>query len=157
MARDKKKDDQKPDINVSIGGDVKGKLTVAGGDIVEGDKITVGNITDSSGVVIGGKDVTVDLSQVTAIFDQVREKIEELPIPQEQKEEAQVAVDQIEQEAQAPEPDVDRLDRWLGVLEEIAPTIAEILVNALTNPGSAVSSGLRAVIRAIRRGRRGEE
>jgi hypothetical protein len=157
--RDSEQNSQEPrsgDLNV--GGDYVGGDKIVHGDDVRGDKITVGDVTGSTGVAIGRESSAhVEHSQHTTVinpFDEARRVLDELPLPPEDKEEAEFAVQQIENEAANEEPDVDRLDRWLDVLEAIAPAVVEVLVNAITNPGAAVGAGLRAALRAWRLARR---
>ncbi len=155
-------------INISVGGNVGGEIKAAEGDITEyhvggdfvggnqvvsgdkvgGDKITVGDITGSSNVAIG-KNINITDSP---IFDQMRQQVAAMDMSQESKEEADIAIKELAKQ-DVDDPDVDKIDKWLSILEDIAPEVAELVVNALTNPGAAVGSGLRVAIRTLRRAR----
>lgn len=159
--QDKPEDtEEKSDISVNVGGDVKGEVNVAGRDLhvskTEIGDVSVGGDFVQGDKVIHGDEVRGD--KITSItinpFEEARAQLEQEDIPQADKEEAEVAIEQIEKQADQAEPEPDRLDRWLGILEEIAPQVVEVLVNAITNPGAAVGSGLKLAIKAWREGRK---
>lgn len=178
-----KKDDGGPDINISIGGNVSGSVDAAGrdinkteigsvggdhvagdqnisGDKVSGDKISVGNISGSNVAMGRGSSVSVDNSQTTINnpFEATRQKLAEMDLSDDDKEEVEAALARVEKEAEkekaGEEPDEDRIDRYLAVVEDIAPDAIEVLVNAITNPGAAVGSGVRVAIKAFRKARK---
>ena len=182
--KDKKEERGGQEFNISIGGDASGDLNVAGGDInkteigsvggdhvggdqiiegdkVGGDKISVGNIEGSTGVAIGrGSSATVDQSQttITTPFDEARKRLDEMGLPESDKEDAEYALKKIEQEAEkeqgGEEVNEDKIDRYLGIVEDVAPEAVEVLINAITNPGAAVGSGIRVAVKAWRRARK---
>ena len=170
-------------ISISIGGDVSGKVTAAGGDVhsteigsvgedyvagdqniggdkVSGDKISVGNISGSNVALGRGSSVSVDNSQTTINnpFEETRQKLAEMDLSDDDKEEVESALSRIEKEADkekaGEEPDDDRIDRYLAVVEDIAPDAVEVLINAITNPGAAVGSGVRVAVKAFRKARK---
>lgn len=138
---------------VHVAGDLVSGDKVIQGDEVHGDSITVGDIADS--VVAIGSRASVHTGDVTVIhpFTETREAIRRLPIPTDDKAKAAEAVDHVEQEARRDQPDVDRLDRWLDVLESVAPDAVEVLINALLNPGAAAGGAIRVAVKTWRRAR----
>ena len=57
----------------------------------------------------------------------------------------------IEREAaQGEQADTSKIRRWLATLARLAPDVLMVVVNALTNPGAAVASGVIAVADAFR-------
>ena len=61
----------------------------------------------------------------------------------------QGTVKQIEDEAaKGATASPDKIRKWLHTLGRLAPDVLEVVVNALTNPGAAVASGIRLVARA---------
>jgi len=172
-------EEKKSGISISIGGDASGKMFAASGDVhgieigsvggdyvagnenidgdkVAGDKITVGSISGSHVALGRGSSVTVDNSQTTSNnpFEQTRQKLAELDLSDDDKEEIESALKRIEKEAAGEEPDDDKIDRYLAVIEDVAPEVVEILVNAISNPGAAISPGVRVAVKAFRRMRR---
>lgn len=158
MDDDKKKDndkDQEPSINVSIGGNVSGDASIAGrdirkttigevaGDYVEGNKVIQGD-------EVHGNKVTIGSIQLNTIFEPVREALHEAELADNAKQEAAVVIDELEREASEESPDQAKLDRWLSLLEEVAPTILELLINLVTNPGAAAGAGLRVAVKAFK-------
>ncbi len=140
---------------VHVAGDLVSGDKVIGGDEVHGDKITVGDISGSVGAIGSGASVHADRVTVIHPFDQTRAALREMPLPPAAKEQAGQALDRIEQEARREKPDVDQLDRWLDVLESIAPDTIEMLINALLNPGAAVGGAVRVAVKTWRRARGG--
>lgn len=145
MTDDKKKKDEESlsDIHVSIGGNVDGEVNVAGRDI---------NIRKTE-----MRDVSVTESVTINPFEEARQHLCQSEISEKAKKDAELAIDQLEQidkQAEVDQPDADSLDRWLSFLEKVAPDVVEVLVNAIVNPGAAVSSGLRTVIKVWREGRK---
>lgn len=114
------------------------------GDKIEGDKITVtgqgGRVEVSHGL---------DATSLAAVFQQVSRRLDRLP------EQGEIDTDELQELARRVEKEIakgdaanpQRLKRWLEVLEKYAPSVVEILVNALLNPGAGVASAIRAVLR----------
>ena len=178
-----KKEDKNSGISISVGGDASGKIIAAGGDVhsteigsvggdyvagdqniggdkVSGDKISVGNISGSNVALGRGSSVTVDNSQTTINnpFDATRQKLTDMDLSDDDKEEVESALKRIEKEAEkeqaGEEPDDDKIDRYLAVIEDVAPDAVEVLINAITNPGAAVGSGVRVAVKAFRKARK---
>jgi hypothetical protein len=145
MTDEKKKKDEesRSDIHVSIGGNVDGEVNVAGRDI-NIRKTEMGDVSVTENVTINP-------------FEEARKQLYQSEISEKAKKDAELAIDQLEQidkQAEEDQPDADSLDRWLSFLEKVAPDVVEVLVNAIVNPGAAVSSGLRTVIKIWREGRK---
>jgi hypothetical protein len=140
---------------VHVAGDLVSGDKVIGGDEVHGDKITVGDISGSVVAIGSGASVHADRVTVVHPFDQTRAALREMPLPPAAKEQAGQALDRVEQEARREKPDVDQLDRWLDVLESVAPDAVEVLINALLNPGAAVGGAVRVAVKTWRRARGG--
>jgi hypothetical protein len=153
-------------ISINVGGNVGGEIKASEGDITEyhvdgnlvqgdsvgGDKITVGDITGSSNVAVGKNIQQSNIITTSPFFDEMRQQVAAMPMPQEDKEQADLAVKELAKQ-DVEDPDVDKVDKWLAVLEDIGPEVVELVVNAITNPGAAVGSGLRIVVKALRRAR----
>ena len=59
---------------------------------------------------------------------------------------------QIEDEAaKGAAADESKVRKWLHTLAGLAPDVLEVVVNALTNPGAAVASGVKLVADAFGR------
>ncbi len=64
----------------------------------------------------------------------------------------------VEQEAAKGEKaDPDIVKRGLNTLAKLAPDVLQVAVNALTNPGAAVASGVRLAARAFQAASAGNE
>ncbi len=145
-------DPREVDID-SVYGDLVEGDKIIHGDEVLGDKITIGGISGSS-VAIGPGARSGQGGTVISPFMLVRRKLDEMPVSDADREDAEFAIRQLEKENNANEPDVDRIDRWLEVLEDVAPAAVEVLVKAVTNPASAISAGVRLAIVTWRRARK---
>ncbi|HOA23368.1 MAG: CHAT domain-containing protein [Aggregatilineales bacterium] len=137
----------------SVYGDLVEGDKIIHGDEVLGDKISIGSISGSS-VAIGSGARSGPGGTVISPFTLVRRELDEMPISDADREDAEFAIRQLEKENKADEPDVDRIDRWLEVLEDIAPAAVEVLVKAVLDPASAISAGVRLAIMTWRKARK---
>jgi len=163
MAKDNKKQKKRRGIffgrDVNVGGDfVAGDKAVkgdqVGGDKVSGNKVSIGNVSGGSNVVVGDN-ATITVNET---FQEIREGVRDLAeragAPPQQQAQAEQAVNELQEMATSEEPPApDRLDKILAVLEDVAPDAVELVINALTNPGAAVSGALRLALRAWRKAR----
>ena len=137
--KNNKEEESSSKISVSVGGDVHGDIKAAGRDLI------IDNSTN------------IDNSQHQLVtFDDARKKLEESSLDDDEKETAAKYVDKIEAESETPEGEIeqDKIDKWLGILETVAPDVVEVVVNAVTNPGAAVGSGLKTAVKAWRAARK---
>lgn len=107
--------------------------------------ITVGNITNATGVVVGhGSSSTVNQSglsgeEIAKVFSTLYERIEAMPTGP-AKEDARDAVKKLEVEAHKGEKaDESRVQRWFSFLAETAPDVWEVAVQTFINPIKGVS------------------
>jgi len=113
----------------------------AGHDVIGGAQVVHGNRTEGVGA-----------TELTALFQSVYQKIAVRPPdstadPGELTETAR----RVEQEAaKGEQADPDKVRRWLGTLKQLAPDVLELAVNALTNPGAAVATGVRLAAEQLR-------
>lgn len=143
----------------SIGGDFVGGNQSIGGDKVGGDKITVGNISGSNIVI--GKNNTMSVNSdttnnynITQVFNEAKTALAASPLPSEEKEDAAEALDKLEQLAMETEPSPKRTERYLMVLEDAAPQIAEMVINGLVaGPGAVAATAMKTIIQKWREGR----
>ncbi len=122
------------------------------GDKVGGDKFDV-NITGSTGVAIGRNAQAyvsqgVSGDQLAALFAAVYRKIDARPEdPRVDKDELRETAQRVEKEAaKGDQANQDKLGRWLQTLENIAPDVVEVVVNALLNPGAGAASVVKKVL-----------
>src|SRR5579859_107726 len=137
-------------INQQAGGDIVGRDKIT--TIHQGDDITVGPITNSTGIAIGHgaqSSVTQGVSgaDLAALFASIYQKIDVRPVdPNVDKSEVKDKVGLIQQEVQkqdsASEP---KLQRWLGELAGMAPDIFDVTVASLAGPSAAVSTIIKKV------------
>lgn len=155
---------------VNIGGDanidhVGDKIDTGGGDYVggnktvnEGDNITVGNISGSSGIALGrGASSTVTThgvssSELAQLFQTVHQKIEQRPEdPNVGKEEITAEVEKIQKEASENEaPNENKLERWMKNLADMAPDIVDVMAASLGGPVAGATAVLQKVIKKVR-------
>lgn len=140
---------------VVIGSD-EGQTFVGGqhdhGDNVGGDKITVGDISDSTGLAIGsGASATVtqglDADEIAALFAPIHQKIADLPDdPDVDKEELTETVQKIEKEvAKGEEASPKRVERWLKTIVLMSEDIFEVATATLINPAAGVATVIKKV------------
>jgi len=123
------------------------------------DNSTVGNAEIYVGgnvgrdVIKAGRDVygtgSQSVSTVITPFQVARDQLRSLDLPNADRDDAMMALDQLENQNDD-NADESRIQRWLNVLESIAPSIAKILVEAILAPGAAASSAMKTVISALR-------
>jgi hypothetical protein len=137
------------------GGDFVGRDKVVHGDQVRGDKISVGNVTGSSGVAIGrGASAVVnqgvqggDLATLfAAIYRQIETRADD---PAVDRDEIRQTVERVEQEVgkgEAANP--DKVKRWLTTLSDLAPDIVTAVVRVLANPAANVAGAITSMVRS---------
>jgi hypothetical protein len=143
---------------VQVGGPVGGsiitgdsnRINEVGGDQVEGDKITAGDIS-GSGVALGrGAQVQQGVSgeELASIFQMVYQKIAARPEePNVDKREVAETVQKIEQEttSQAP-PNENKLERWIRYLANMAPDILDVMVASIAGPVTGAAAVLKKIV-----------
>lgn len=122
------------------------------GDQVGGDRISVGNISDSPGVAIGrGAQVKVqsgiDAKEISELFLPIYQKIESRPPdPFVEKQEITDQVKRIENEVATGErAKPATVVRWLRNLATMAPDIFDVTVAALTSPAAGIYMTIRKI------------
>ena len=127
------------------------------GDQVRGDKISVGNISDSQGVAIGrGAQVKIqsgiEAHELSEIFSVIYQKIESRPLdPLVEKEEITDRVKRIENEVAAGEKaEPAKIERWLRNLAAMAPDIFDVTVAAITGPAAGIYMAIRKIAQRVR-------
>jgi hypothetical protein len=126
------------------GATVHGNVTVTQGDFVGRDQMIRGDSNRSYGV---------GAAELSTLFQAVYRQIDaHAADPEADVDTMRDTTKKIEQEAaKGEEADQGNLRRWLTTLGKIAPDVLELVVNALINPGAAVSSAVRQVISAFQR------
>jgi predicted nucleic acid-binding Zn-ribbon protein len=120
----------------------------AGRDVIGGDQINSGSVTNLQGLQ------GADLARFTDAFRQVYAQAEQhaRANPDADPDLLQATAKKVEQEAvKGEQADTAKIKRWLNTLAGLAPDVLEIAVNALTNPGAAVASGVKLVARGFQR------
>ncbi|MEJ2265389.1 MAG: hypothetical protein P8X95_18240 [Anaerolineales bacterium] len=122
------------------------------GDKVGGDKITVGDISGSTGVAIGrGAQATVTQGlggeDIARLFAEIYQQIEARPEdPDVDKEELTETVQKVQEEAaKGEEANPNKVERWLRFLGSMAPDILDVTVACLTNPVAGVATAIRKI------------
>ena len=120
---------------------------------VVGDRISVGDITDSKGIAIGKEakaTVTegVGGGELVPLFDLVYKKIEDRPAdPDIDKEELSETVRKVQDEsARGKDANPNKVERWLKNLALMAPDIFEVVAATLLNPAAGVAAVIRNVV-----------
>ena len=133
------------DPNIEIQGDE------ASANIIAGDKITVGNISDSTAAI--GRKAQVIIGRATAddriaeIFSSIYKQIEARPThPDVEREEITATVKQIESEVVIGEKaNPKKLGRWLKTLGMMAPDILDVTAATLANPAAGIARVIQKV------------
>ena len=153
MSRDK----DRGNVNTG-GGDFVGRDKHIHGDEVHGDKvgwekITVGDISGSTGVAIGrGAQATVTQGlggdELAKLFATVYRRIEARPEdPDVDKAELTNTIQQIQTEvAKGEAANPNKVERWLKTLAGMADDIFEVTVACLASPAAGVATVIRKVV-----------
>ena len=127
------------------------------GDQVGGDKITIGNISDSQGVAIGrGASVEIrsgaSAGELAKLFSTIYQKIESRPTDASvEKEEISDQVKRIETEvASGEKAEPSKIERWLRNLALMAPDILDVTLGALTSPIAGISVAIQKIAQKMR-------
>jgi Caspase domain len=121
----------------------------------EGDQISVGNISGSSGIAIGrGAQAKVNSgvqsSDLTDLFAIIYGQIDAHSGDPSDREEVRQNVQRIEQEVgKGDAANQDRLKRWLTAVKDLAPDIFSALIRTLLNPATRLSAGIAGVIKTL--------
>ena len=129
-----------------------------GGQRQYGDNITVGDISNSTGVGIG-KHVKIALKQgvsaeeIVRAFAAISEKVHAMPDGPE-KRMAETAVQGLEEEAaKGEQADEDKVRKWMNFLAETASDAFDVALAAFTNP----IAGLGLVFKKVAERAKGEK
>lgn len=121
-------------------------------EIVEGDKINIRDISDSTGVAIGSyaeATVTEGIggSKLTSLFDAIFREIDSRDEdPAVAKEELTQTVQEIQKETvKGEQANPKKLERLLKTLALMASDIFEVTVATLANPAAGVATVIRKV------------
>jgi len=127
------------------------------GDKVGGDKITIGNISDSQGVAIGRNAQVkiqsgIESKELAELFSSIYKNIQaRSPDPIVEKEEITDQVKRIEHEVAAGEKaEPTKVERWLRNLAAMAPDILDVTLGALTSPIAGISVAIRKIAQKMR-------
>ena len=119
--------------------------------IINGDQITLGDISNSSGVAVGHKahaTVIQDGStadEIALVFKTIHKQLVVMPDGPE-KSVAQNTVTALESEARkGKEASETSVKKWLGFLAETAPDVWEVAVDMFTNPIKGVSTVFKKI------------
>jgi hypothetical protein len=134
----------------TVVGTIIGNEAQVGGQRQYGDSYTVGDIKDSSNVVVG-KNNQITFSQgasaeeIANAFSKILAALQEMPEGQ-KKADVTEAVQGLVDEAQKGEvADESKVLEWISFLGEIAPDIWEVAVDTFTNPVKGVSTVFKKV------------
>ena len=133
----------------TAGGAYVGGSVTAGGDFVGRDQVVHGDQTKTSVVGLQGE----DLKRFTELFRSVYSVIDAYAAkdPDADLDLLKSAARGVEDEAaKGGDANPDLVRKGLKVLAKLAPDVAEIAINALTNPGAAVVSAVRLVAEQVR-------
>jgi hypothetical protein len=138
------------------------------GDVVHGDKIgggeiTVGNITDSTGIAIGNSaqstvtHIGASKDEIAKAFAPILEKVNALQDGPD-KGVAQSAVKALETEARkGDQADEKTVSKWLGFLAETAADAWKVAINTLANPIMGVGKVFQLIAAKAKEGRMKKE
>lgn len=124
--------------------------------LISRDNFNIGNINQSN-VAIGSESrLIVNSKKSTEVianyFETAYQRLEtRLEDPNVDKTEIKETIKKIEQEVTQQEPaNPNKIERWMKILEDIAPDILDVIVAGLLNPGSAVATVVRKVAERAR-------
>jgi hypothetical protein len=112
---------------------------------IRGENIVVGDVNVKNGsfrqTVVKKTDLK-DLENLIKLLDRhVNERLEG-----NDKDEARVALQNIQQEAQkGSKADESKIDHWIKFLSDMAPDIVDVMLAALTGPGTAFTTIIKKV------------
>jgi hypothetical protein len=153
-------DNNEGNINVSVGGNVSGSINAAKRDlhIVQGDQITVGNITGSTGVAIGKASKatvtqSVDPEVMKQIFAQILDRLDTLQgHDKDDIADAQETVREIQEKVLAEGEKVE--EAWLAKrfrnIARMGPDILDVVTAALVNPAAGVAMTVKKIAEKAR-------
>jgi len=130
------------------GGATFGGPVTAGRDVIGGDQINYGPVTNLQGLQ------GADLARFTESFRHVYTRADEYASahPEADPDLLKDTAKKVEQEAvKGDKADAAQISRWLNTLSRLAPDVLEVAVNALTNPGAAVAAAVKLVARGFQR------
>ncbi len=141
-----------PGGGVSTGGGayITGGTQAQGGTFVGRDQHVEGGYQQISQQGLQG----ADLARLTDLFQAVYQQVQAHAAadPDADADLLQGTVQKIEDEAaKGPAADESKVRKWLHTLAGLAPDVLEVVVNALTNPGAAVASGVKLAADAFGR------
>jgi hypothetical protein len=167
----KKEQDEKPDeagkgTSIHIGGNVTGPVqdkpvfhgpvhfgnNINAQEYVQGNRYQTGDISDSTGVVLGDH-AQVDIEQhqgasaedILKIFSMLQQRVDKMPAGEE-KTEAKDALNKLQAEAKKGEAaDEGRVKKYLNFLAKTAPDIWQVAVDTFINPVKGLSTVFRKV------------
>jgi hypothetical protein len=139
-----------------VGGDFVGRDQVVHGDEVRGDKITMGDVTDSTLAVGRGARVHVQeamsATDLATAFRAVTRQIEDRPAdPEVDQDELQDTAQRVKDEVlKGDAASETKVERWLKTLIDVAPDVAEVALAALTNPLVGVAVAIRTLAQRLK-------
>lgn len=160
--REQSEDDGASGPRVNIGGDVGGNVEIAGkdiihGDVVGGDKISVGDIKDSKGVAIGRDaqaSVTegVDSAALAEALSAIEARLKALEnIDAQDVSDATETTEELFEEIQkGDEADEGFLARRFRNLARMGPDIVDVVTQTLLNPALGLSRVVQLVAEKAR-------
>jgi hypothetical protein len=137
-------------INTGGGVYIAGGSQIEGGTFVAHDQHVAHDFNQTSQHGLQG----ADLARLTDLFQAVYQQVQvhTAADPDADADLLQGTVKKIEDEAaKGDAADEGSIRKWLHTLAGLAPDVLEVVVNALTNPGAAVASGVKLVAHAFRR------
>ncbi len=137
-------------VNTGGGAYITGGMQAQGGTFVGRDQHVAGGFTQLSQQGLQG----ADLARLTDLFQAVYQQVQahSAADPDADSDLLQGTVRNIEDEAgKGVAADEGKVRKWLHTLAGLAPDVLEVVVNALTNPGAAVASGVKLAAHAFGR------
>ena len=140
-------------VGTVSGGKVVGvEIGSVEGDVVNGDKISVGNVGDGSAVAVGRgaaanvTNTTINITIWDVWRNQMMGRIESANMSADEKQDAKDNVAKIRQEAvKGDKADPKRLENLINTLAILGPDIFEVAVTTLSNPLAGIGLVLKKV------------